>query len=1172
MDNLNVSNTLIDNSEGLKLIDFLKCLLEKDLTEVCIATGYWDIPGISLLCEALEKFLEKENTSLRIVIGSDPYLFAKYNAKPKYKGLKFPEDYIKTDINEIEVVPAYEHAIQFLLNYLSHDKIKIKLYKKNLNAQTEFLHAKAYIFKGENNSYGIIGSSNFTQKGLEGNAELNYLETNSMIVTAEPKFGSASKGHIFWFEQMWENSIDWTQEFLEQVLKPSRIAQSVLKKNPEPFTVLSPYETYIKLLIENFSEVIDTDGKINPDDYMPRDVGFKRLSYQSEAVNAGYAIMKRHGGFILADVVGLGKTFTALMTVKRHLLETDFQKPVLIITPPAVKQNWIDSIRYFDKDEIRDRHLEPMIHITTIGLLEDTDELLDDFDDSFVPDNYCIIIVDESHKFRNSNTLMYKKLDALIGNGNVQPYIILISATPQNNKPTDLKNQICLFQREAENSTLQNLGNHGNNLIRYFAEKEKNYNNYIKKTKTINGKKCSKSAEELKADKQNLIADSEDIRKKIIEPLVIRRTRSDIEKYYKEDMQEQGLHFPKIKEPFAIPYEMKGELGELFNDTINIIAPRINHIDSDDKGQSLLDFGSIAGDNALGFYRYRAIEYLIETENKKRYETRSTTTVAIAQRLAGLMELFLVKRLESSQAAFKESLHNLKRYTENMIKMWEADRIFICPDLDVNNELKDTSIKNYKNFTQCLDILSQKAKNQNRKYSGDENIGPNQEYTGNDFKKEYIVLLKNDLRLIELLCESWDKQTNDPKMETFLRKIDSVFFNKKQNPFGKLIVFTECIATQEALVQKLENCASEFKVLSITASNRDEKAKLIAENFDANIPKAEQKNDYHILITTDVLAEGVNLHRANSILNYDSPWNATRLMQRLGRINRIGTTAKEIWNYNFYPSTLGDEQINLKKRTLVKLQAFHELFGEDSKIFSVQEEVKHFDKIERADLFEESESPLMPFIAELRNFRNKNTQAYKRLSEIQTLCVAAVKNNTSIAFSNLKEKKTDGTFLSKLYICENKKTMQQSQLEFFERLKEFIRCKDKTVSPENVKSDKINSTVKKILQQYRQDCQTEKVPLRSKKDKNKNDAIKKLQQLLSKINSKEMQDKINALADSIRAGNASLSKKILASDFDAILFENTEQMIDRYHEGIHKTIRNKTVAITSMILTTGENE
>lgn len=1139
-----IKSTLLDNTEHFKVVEKIKQLIKaSDVNQILIATGFWDIPGTMLISEELDDFLKRDGKSIKLLIGKDPTVFAYQLKELNRQDLKKTSDAIKICLSELQPQPKYDLAVKLLKHYCDgeHPKFCIHIFD-NPDDTSQFFHSKCWIF-AETEDYGlyaIIGSSNFTQKGLEGNSELNFLESNDFVINASSSSMPDSKGYLEWFKDKWKNSEDWTKEFL-LALNSSPIGKTVPVKSSLPpvidsCTFLSPRETYLKLLIDQFGDIINFDGKITPDDYMPHDKNFKQLTYQKEAVNQGFAILREHHGFILADVVGLGKTFTALMVVKRHLLESGFSHPVLIITPPAIKQSWIDSIEYFDKDEIPEKKIKPLITLTTIGCLDEkieSEEFVaeNDFDSFFRKDEFSMIVVDESHRFRNNSTRMYQKLDDLIGSISPQPDVVLLSATPQNNAPYDLRNQIYLFQRAHNESTLNTLGKYGKKLENYFAEKQNNYEQCIKKDKTINGKKVPKTKEELAADKEKLIEDSEDIRKRIVEPLVIRRTRTDIEKFYADDMSSQGLTFPKIQKPVAIPYEMSGELGALFNDTVNIIAPQVSHVDSDEDGEPVLDFGAVAGKDALGYYRYRAIEFLKTKEARKKHEVNNLTVSATSQRLAQIMELLLVKRLESSQAAFKESLHNLHRYSENMIKMWDADRIFICPDIDVNKELSDEAMAKNGSFENCLDVIAQKAKKANKRNSGSETDGPNQEYKRKDFYENYIEKLKNDLELINSLCSKWDVQTSDPKMSTFIFKIASDFLNPARNKNKKLVIFTECIATQKALVQRLgEISMADYKVLSITAANRDDMKDVIAANFDANY-KGEKKDDYQILITTDVLAEGVNLHRANSILNYDSPWNATRLMQRLGRINRIGTDAKKIWNYNFYPSTLGDKQINLKNRTYVKLQSFHELFGEDSQIYSTEEEVKHFDKVVR-DEMDETETPIMPYISELREFKKSNPSEYERLSAISGKIVTTVESDEKAGFSALHETDKSGNLLhSFLYVsAEDGSAKNASQLEFFEKLKPLS---------DNAETDADNELVEKyktsVLNCYAADKQNATISMRSKLRKGEAEIRKaagKIKKLYSMGLSEEYENKLDEIANSISDKNFGIINKVLEMNFE----------------------------------------
>jgi len=155
----------------------------------------------------------------------------------------------------------------------------------------------------------------------------------------------------------------------------------------------------------------------------------------------------------------------------------------------------------------------------------------------------------------------------------------------------------------------------------------------------------------------------------------------------------------------------------------------------------------------------------------------------------------------------------------------------------------------------------------------------------------------------------------------------------------------------------------------------------VQANFDANLPANEQADQFDILISTEILAESVNLHRANVIVNYDTPWNATRLMQRIGRVNRIGATAPRIYIYNFYPTAKVDDDIELKKKAIMKLQAFHTALGEDSQIYSETEEVDNFGLFERAPEDEERDERLQ-LLMELRRFRQQHPDQFRRIQKL----------------------------------------------------------------------------------------------------------------------------------------------------------------------------------------------
>ena len=960
-----LSNTLIDNTDKLKMAAYLRrCIEEKDINTIQIATGYWDVPGMTLVTEELKAFLERDGTQLQILIGQEPYVYAGQVKEPTYRR-NFPDDYIKKDLEELELKEEYKGVVDLLLTHCGK-KMQVRKYTK------AFLHAKCYIFSKTfmkdgswkyYNAMAIMGSSNFTYKGLLGNAELNYLETVSSTVGANYE-EIRVKGHIYCFNEMWEQAEDWSPTFLEQVVKPTPIGREVNRERKKrqkeeeealakPFT---PYELYIKLLQTQFATFLDTKLSGQIKDYLP--MTYSAFDYQIDAVKQCYEYMQRHGGFLLADVVGLGKTVVGALIV-RHFLSTP-QKDgrggrVLIVTPPAVLQPWRDTLGDIcaAAPELNDR-----IDYISLGRLDKfTEEMDDEADEERLDDGtldgvldqsrtYGLILIAESHRFRNSDTEMYRALNGLIGSIAPTPYVGLLSATPQNNRPQDLKNQIYLFERTPKSSTLTKVP--GGDLDAFFKEVHAEYQELIDKN--------SPMLEDQRTERLKRL--SEEIRSKVLVDIMVRRTRTDVEMNYGEDMEVQGLVFPRIEGPTALKYVMDSAQVRLFNDTMRLIAPG-----EEDK-------------DGLTYARYHAIEYFADPANAEKHKGRGSRTAGnVAEQLAWLMQQSLVKRLESSAGAFRESLHNLWQNTQNMIRMWGNNTLFVCPDIDINGELRA-----HPTFEQAVAALRRKIDDLNKQ--GRNEGGKNAEYRREDFQPKYIELLQRDERILSDLCARWDPKwiKKDPKLEAFKRQLPALF-DPEKNTTGLLVIFTEAIPTAAELGRVVREAG--HRPLVIRSQNREEERVVIRRNFDANCPAAEQLSDYDVLITTDTLAEGVNLHRAHVILNYDTPWNATRLMQRIGRVNRIGSAAPHIYVYNFMPSDEGDERIKLVQKAHVKLQSFHTLFGEDSKIFSNAEDVVHYALLPTSDQIEEEvgDAPYLKYVKELRAYVKAHRPRYRRIEE-----------------------------------------------------------------------------------------------------------------------------------------------------------------------------------------------
>lgn len=865
--------------------------------------GYFRTSGYFKVRAFLDKI-----PKIRILVGINvDQLIKKYHDKgqlylenPDETKADFLQEIIK-NIQEANYDEVTENGILQFIDDLVIGKIELRAHPKKT------IHAKVYIFRPATfNEYApcevITGSSNMTDAGLGANPESNYEFNVSLREYEDVKFATEE------FERLWIESVPILQAEAERIKNHTYLR--------DDFT---PFELYIKMLIEYFGKRVDYDP-YNIDLLLPPK--YIHLKYQSDAANQGYAIMMKHNGFVLADVVGLGKTVIACMIIKKFIYENGTHTKVLVVVPPAIEDSWRRTVKAFELDN----------HFTfiTLGSLH---KILNRNNYSYPnPEEIDLIAVDESHKFRNDYTEMYLALQEICKmprsraaeNGDSRKKVILISATPLNNRPQDIENQLYLFQ-DRRNSTLENI----RNLQEYFKPINEQY---------------KKLAYEKKLNIKKLKALFQKLRDDVVEPLVIRRTRTDIEsnKEYLEDLEVQGIKFPKVGDPIALFYELDGKLSELFFDTVSLIT------NLDENGNEI---------DGLGYYRYRAIEFLIKEEDRKIYGK----VESISGRLSAIMKTLLVKRLESSFYAFTQSLSRFQKAIDNMLGMFDDNRVFIAPDLDINKLLEEGL---------SYDEIEAKI---------NEKGGNNKEYKKDGFDKKFVDLLKQDKEKVDDLIKRWSKEKKDPKLTEFAKQIQEEFFKSNQNISGKLIIFSESKETAEELTAKLSKITKK-KVLTVSAENRKYVENTIRDNFDANLEEEKWKNDYDIIITTEVLAEGINLHRSNVIVNYDVPWNSTRLMQRIGRVNRIGSKADRIYVYNYYPSAHGDAQIHLVNNALRKLQAFHTAFGEDNKVFSILEE-----KGEGAlfgNKIQKEESEILKYLNELRDFRKKHPKIFTDISKI----------------------------------------------------------------------------------------------------------------------------------------------------------------------------------------------
>ncbi|MCT3674781.1 DEAD/DEAH box helicase family protein [Elizabethkingia anophelis] len=809
---------------------------------------------------------------------------------------KTKEEYLNFVAQDIANAPytsnIEESIIQFIDDIIS-GKVKIRAYgQKNL-------HAKIYIFRpnlfNQHTSSSVItGSSNLTDSGLGTFDKANY-EFNVLLNDYDDvKFATEE------FEELWKDANELIPADITKLKSKTYLSEEKI----------TPYDLFIKMLVEYFGDSVIRDkvGNLTLPD------GYTNLQYQADAVVEGFHKLIKHNGFILADVVGLGKTVIATRVIKKYIDKNGYNTKVLVVYPNALEVNW--------KSTIKDFGIGNYVDFISNGSLH---KIIDGDNINYKnPEDYDLIIVDEAHKFRTSNTNMYGLLElicktprATVGNDvDRRKKAMLITATPLNNKPEDIANQLYLFQ-DSRKSTLEGIPN----LQSFFADKIEKY----KKLYLI------KDHQQLVAKVKEIY---EPIREKIFSELVIRRTRADIKKIsrYYEDVVAQGMTFPDVIGPNKIEYQFNDYQEEIFFETV----------------ESIID--------GLGYYRYRAIEFI-----DPKYADLYDNATLISQQLSVIMKTQLVKRLESSFQAFKKSLYRFYISNQRMIEMFKNDKIFIAPDIDVNKFLDDGREEDLEAKIEALNIESPN----------------NQIFKAKDFSKELIEGLKRDQDILNELFEKWENIGEDPKTKKFIEQINSSFFDDR-NVEKKLVIFSESKETVEYIAEELRKTGRN-DVLAISAANNRQKFGTIRKNFDANYPD-KHENNYNIIITTEVLAEGINLHRSNLILNYDIPWNATKLMQRIGRVNRIGTKAKEIFVYNFFPTAQSNNLIKLNEKALKKLQGFHSAFSEDSKVYSEEEQLIE-NTLGNLEPQEEVDERLQ-YLEMVRELYENNFKEYKRIKNL----------------------------------------------------------------------------------------------------------------------------------------------------------------------------------------------
>lgn len=737
------------------------------------------------------------------------------------------------------------------------------------------IHAKVYIMRKDPEILPDTFGSVITGSSNFSEAGLkNNLEFNVELKDAADVEFALNK-----FEELWAKGVPITEAYIDAIQNRTWLRNDI-----------TPYELYLKTLYEFFKEEINSD-KENFQTLLPE--GYMRLQYQIDAVLQARKKLEAYNGVFISDVVGLGKTYICAM------LANSFPRNAykLIICPPVLVEYWKSVLQEFDVARCDVESLGKLDKVNAKGT-----------------DKYQYVFIDEAHRFRNSGTESYTELHQICRGKKV----ILISATPINNYSADIENQLYLFQNK-QSGTINGI----RNLDGFFRGLNSELGKYKKGTTEYSNKMRENSGI---------------IRDRLLREIMIRRTRSEIEQYYKKDMEQQGLTFPKAGNPEPILYEFDEQIDEAFTQTIEDI-----------KG--------------FTYARYTPLLYLKDT---KKY----ATLLAGQHNMGGFMKGILVKRLESSFYAFRKTLGRFIDSYQRFLEMYETGTVYVGK---------------YKNLYDMLD-------------SGDDakllyliEQGDLWKFDTKEFSTRFISDMRKDLAQLETWQTIWKQIKVDPKLE----ELKHCLITNPVMKDRKVIIFTESMETAEYLFDQLNDLYNGRAVYYSGQSSMTAKVE-IEDSFN---PKNKGKNNdkYDLLITTDVLSEGINLHRANVLINYDLPWNPTRIMQRVGRINRVGTEFERIYVYNFFPTAQSKRQMPLEERILEKLQGFHDTLGEDIKYLSDEEETspkKLFDDLSKnLDEEDETANPELAYLAVIRQIRDENAKLFEKIKRLPKKCKAGKRSS-----------------------------------------------------------------------------------------------------------------------------------------------------------------------------------
>ncbi len=731
----------------------------------------------------------------------------------------------------------------------------------------------------------ITGSSNLTKAGLQSQEEFNVEIKDYGLESAEK-----------YFDELWDTAIPITE-----AENGTRIIIDFLK-NKSQASLITPYEAYA-LILKTYIELQEAK-KINAAiDRLLEENGFDKYKYQIDAVNQALNVIDTYNGVIIADVVGLGKSVIAA------LIANQLNKRGLILCPPGLVGSKKDSTGWY---EYVNRFKLYSWDVYSSG---DMEKLAESLSDNL--HGYDAVIIDEAHKFRNQDTAQYEGLmDMCRGK-----QVILLSATPFNNSPADIFSLLKLFIVPGVSGITIETDLEGR--FNAYNYRFKRLSNIIKNNASNNPDKRRKAERDyekmfglplpidLVIVRGNVSLMANDI-KNVITPVVIRRNRLDLKTDFEYKKEIENLS--EVKDPEEQFYELTKDQSDFYSRIIE------NYFSEDGQFKGAI---------------YKPFEYENLSKDEEKMGADDNRTFQQQRNLFDFMRRLLVKRFESSFGAFEKSIERFLRTHKMVLYFIEYSGKYVMDRKVIEHIYDDDDDADDFTYEAIKEALEEFAKNaENHTSPKHTTIYEVDDFT---FKKEFIADIKSDIKLFEKVSDEVIELNiveNDPKRETIVSKIKEVL-NERTSPKRKIILFTEYIDTVRHLKEYFEKELL-GRVMFCDGTLTKKFTRELEANFNAKCK--EQDDKYDVLVTSDKLSEGFNLNRAGLIINYDIPWNPTRVIQRVGRINRMSVKVfDELCIYNFFPTDQGSDIVKSREIAQQKMFLIHNALGEDAKMFDTDE-------------------------------------------------------------------------------------------------------------------------------------------------------------------------------------------------------------------------------------------